>query len=80
MRPRRTVRFRAPWWAGLAVFADEAPLFQETEVAGHARLRDAEDAGQLRHVQAVERDEPEEAEPHLVAEQPIQRRGVIHIH
>jgi hypothetical protein len=45
-----------------------------------AGLGDPQDAGQFRDVQALEREEPEEPEPDLVPEQPIERRGLLHIY
>ena len=49
-------------------------------MARDARLRDAEDARQLRDVEALERQEPQEPQPRVVAEEPVERRGVLHIY
>src|SRR4029079_4113801 len=66
--------------ARFALFADQSAVLQEAEMPRHARLRDAENARQLGDVQPLERHEPQEAEPRLVAEQPVQCRGLIHIY
>ena len=66
--------------AAFPLFADEPAVPEQAEVARDARLGDAEDARQLRDVQPVEGQEPQEPEPRVVAEQPVERRGVLHIY
>ena len=48
----------------------------------HARLRDAEHGGQLGHVQpaVLPGEDAQQAEAHLVAQQPVQLAGLLHIH
>jgi len=49
-------------------------------VARDARLREAEDAGQLGDVQAFFRQDAQEPQPGLVAEQPVERGDLFHIY
>ena len=49
-------------------------------MARHTGLRDAQNAGQLGDVQPLERKQPQQPEPHLVAEQPENRGRGIHIY
>ena len=44
----------------------------------HARLRQAEDQGELGDVQPLAAEDTEEPEPGLVAEEPIERRQALH--
>ena len=46
----------------------------------HARLREPEDAGQLGDVQPLARQHPQQPQPRLVAEQPVERRRLLHIY
>ena len=63
----------------VAFLAHQAGVFQQAEVARDARLRQAEDPRQLRHVEAVDRQRPEEAQAGRVAEHAEQGRGLEHI-
>ena len=45
-----------------------------------ARLRQAEDAGELGDVQALAAQDAQQAQPRLVAEQPVERRRLTHIY
>ena len=58
---------------------DQTGLLEQAQVARDTRLGEAEDAGELGDVQTLGREDPQEAEPRLVAQQAIQRRGVFHI-
>jgi hypothetical protein len=85
--PQRTEPVRPDRWidavvrvASLALLAHEPALLQEPQVAGDTRLRDAQDPGQLGHIEPFERQQPQEPQPRLVAEQPVQGRRVIHIY
>ncbi len=60
--------------AGVLLLDNQAGIFQQAEMARHAGLREAEDAGQLRDVQPLARQHPQQPEPGLVAEQPVERR------
>ena len=64
---------------GLAFFDDEAGIFQQAQVPRHAGLGEPQDAGQLGHVEPLAVEEPQEAQPRLVAEQPEQPGGLYHI-
>ena len=57
----------------------EVRFLQQPEMAGHAGLRDPEDAGELADVQLLEAEQPQSAGG-LVAKQPEQRRGRVHIY
>src|SRR5439155_18488670 len=65
---------------GLLLLRDEPGVLEQAEMAGDARLREPEDAGELRHVQALARERPKQPQPGLVAEQPIQRGRLPHIY
>ncbi len=49
-------------------------------MAGHARLGDAEDAGELRDVEPVAAQNAQQPQPRLVPQQPEQRGGLTHIY
>ncbi len=66
--------------AAIALFRDEAGVLQETEVSGHAGLREAEDAGQLRDVQALGREDAQQAQARFVAQQAVERGRLFHIY
>ncbi len=66
--------------AAVALFGHEPGLLEEPEVARDARLREAEDAGELGDVQAFFRQHAQEPQPGLIAEQPVERRGLSHIY
>ena len=59
---------------------DEAGLLEEAEVPRDAGLREAENAGQLLDVEAVAGEDPQEAEPRVVAQETMERGGLFHIH
>jgi hypothetical protein len=59
---------------------DEAGVFEQPEMAGHAGLCQAEDTGQFRDVEAILREHAEEAQPRFVAEEAKERGGIFHIH
>ena len=65
-----------------AFFDDEPRFLEQAEMARHARLRDAEHGGQLGHVQpaVLAREDAEQAQTHLVAQQPVELAGLLHIH
>ncbi len=65
--------------AALAGFLDQAGLAQQAEVPRHAGLRQSEHGGELGHVEALERQDPEHPEAGFVAEQPIQAGRRFHI-
>src|SRR5207344_3198987 len=65
--------------AGLATLLDEPRVLEQTEMTRHARLGDAENTGELRHVQLFGLEQPQQAQARLVAEQPEQRSR-IHIY
>ena len=66
--------------AAVALLADQPGVLQQAEMPRDARLRQAEDAGQLGDVQALAREHPQQAQPRLVAEQPVERRRLLHIY
>jgi hypothetical protein len=66
--------------SGFALFGDKAGVLQQPEMARNAGLRDAENAGELAHVQALRGDEPQQPQPRGVAEEPEERAGVLHIY
>ena len=79
----------ASWQAGreaipgvdaLALLGDEAGLLQHAEVARHARLRETEDAGELRDVQPLGRQQPQEAQPGVVSQQTVEGAAQLHIY
>jgi hypothetical protein len=49
-------------------------------VAGDAGLGDPEDAGQLRDVQALERQQPQQPQPRVVTEEPVEGGRSLHIY
>ena len=49
-------------------------------MARHARLREAEDAGQLLDVEPVLVEHPQQPQPGLVAQQPVERGRLFHIY
>ena len=49
-------------------------------MARDAGLRQTEDAGQLVDVEAVPGQDAQQAEAGFVAEQPVEGRGLLHIH
>ena len=59
--------------SGVFLFDDEPGLLQQLEVPRHARLREAEDAGQLRDIEPFLPEHPQQPEPGLVAEQTVDR-------
>ena len=58
----------------------QAVVSEQPEVPRHARLGDAEDAGELRDIQAFSGQHPQDPQARLVAEQPEQGRRVLHIY
>src|SRR5689334_13854895 len=66
--------------AAVALLGDQARILEQAEVPRHAGLREAQDAGQLGDVEALAREHPQQPQPRLVAEQPVQRRGFFHIY
>ncbi len=66
--------------AGLAILADEPAVLEQPEMARHTRLGNAENAGQLGHVQPLLAQQPEQPQPDVVAEQPIEGRRLNHIY
>src|SRR5262245_16472113 len=66
--------------SGLANLADKPAILQETEVTRHTGLGNPEDAGQLGDVQPLLTQQPEQAQPDLVAEQPVEGGGLSHIY
>ena len=66
--------------AGLPLFRDQPGVLEQAEVARHARLRQPEDAGQFRDVQPLAAQQPQQPQPHLVAEQPEHRGRRMHIY
>ena len=57
---------------GVAAFAlldDQPGILQQAQVPGHAGLRDAEDARQLAHVEPLGRQQAQNPQPGVVAEQ-----------
>ena len=49
-------------------------------MAGHTGLGDPEHGRELRDVQALGSQEPQHAEPGVVTEEPVERRGRLHIY
>ncbi len=66
--------------AALALLDDQAGVLEQAEVAGHAGLGDAEDPRQLADVQPLGREQPQNPQPGVVAEQPEQAGGLCHIY
>jgi hypothetical protein len=62
-----------------AFFHDEARVLEQSEVARHARLRDAEDAGQFGDVEALLRQRTQQTQPRRVRKKPEERGGVLHV-
>ena len=73
---RRSLEVGEP---SVTLFDGEAGLLQQPQVAGHARLGDAEDAGELAHVEPLRLQHPQDTQPRIVAKQPEQGRR-IHIY
>ena len=65
--------------AGVLFLDDQARVLQQAEVPGHARLRETENSRELGDVQALTRQDPQQPEPRLVAEQPVERGRLAHI-
>src|SRR5262249_28651469 len=65
---------------GLPILADDAAVLQQAKMTRHAGLGDSQNAGQLRDVQTLLAQQPEEPQPNVVAEQPIERRRLNHIY
>ena len=64
---------------GVAAFAlldDQPGILQQAQVPGHAGLRDPEDARQLADVEAFGRQQAQNPQPGVVAEQPEQAGGL----
>ena len=66
--------------AAVALFGDEARLLQETQMPRNARLRQPEDAGELGDVQPLARQDAQQPQPRLVAEQAVEGRRMSHIY
>ena len=64
----------------LALLGDESGLLQHAEVARHARLRETEDARELRDVQPLARQQSQEAEPGVVSQQTVEGAAQLHIY
>ena len=64
----------------VAFFDDEAGVLQQAEVARDARLGQAENAGQFLDVETVLVEHAQQAQPGLVAEQPVERGRLFHIY
>ena len=84
-RPERPVAVDAPFVrepvvdeARFALFGDQARVLEQPQVPGHARLRDAEDAGELGDVEAILREHAQQPQPRGVAEQPKQGGCLLH--
>ena len=83
--PQRVVAAAGPGQAvvgvdAVALLVDQAGVLEQPEVARHARLGQAEDAGELRHVEAVEAQRPQQPQPRRVAQHPETRRDRFDIH
>ena len=61
--------------AGFPLLGDQAGFFQEAEMTRDARLREAENRGELGDVEAMKGEDAEQPKPRLLAEQPVQRGG-----
>ena len=59
---------------------DQARVLQEAQVARDPGLGQAEDGGELGHVEALAGQHPEEAEADVFPQQPVERGGLIHIY
>ena len=66
--------------AAVPLLDDDPRVLEEAQVARHARLGQAQDGGQLRHVQLLERQQPQQTQARLVAEQAEEARVQIHIY
>ena len=66
--------------AAVPLLDDDPRVLEQAQMARHARLGQAQDGGQLRHVQLLERQQPQQPQPRLVAEQPKEARIQIHIY
>ena len=64
----------------VALFDDELRFLEQAEMARHARLREAEDAGQLLDVEPVLVEHAQQPQPGLVPQQPIERGRLFHIY
>ncbi len=64
----------------VTLLADQPGFLQQSEMPGDAGLRQAENAGQLGDVEAIPRQDAQQAEPRLVAQQAEERRGLLHIY
>ena len=60
------------------LLGDEPGVFEQPEVPGDARLRHAENAGQLADVEAVLRQDAEEPQAGGVGQEPKQGGGALH--
>ena len=62
------------------LLGDQPRLLQEAQVARDPGLGQAEDGGELGHVEALAGQHPEEAEADVFPQQPVERGGLIHIY
>src|SRR6185436_466046 len=65
--------------AAVAFLLDEAAFLEEPQVARDAGLGDAEDGGQLAHVEPLLLEEPQDAQPGFVAEQAEEGGRFLHV-
>ena len=63
--------------AAFALLDDEPGVLEQAEVPRHAGLGDSEDARQLADVQALGRQQAQNAQPGVVAEQPEEAGGLM---
>ena len=62
------------------LLGDQACVFEEPEVPRDAGLRQAEHGGELRDVEALPGEHPEQPEPDGFSEQAVERGGLNHIY
>ena len=62
------------------LLGDQAGVLEQAEVARDAGLGEAEHGGELGDVEALPGQHPQQAEPDVFAEQPVERGGLIHIY
>ena len=66
--------------AAILLFLDEPGVLEKAKMAGHAGLRQAQHAGQLRNVQPFAREQAQQPEAPFVTEEPKQRGRRSHIY
>src|SRR5438034_1284036 len=75
-RGREPIKTEAP----VLLFLNESRVLQQAKMARHAGLGEAKDASQLGDVEALAPEDPQQAQPRLVAKEAVQGRSLFHIY